>query len=355
MASNSFGRVFRLTSFGESHGAAMGVVVDGCPSNLKFDHSLLQKNLKRRRPGKHSKQENLQSDREEKDLPQVLSGVFEDRTLGTPIAILANNIDQRSKDYDGIKTKARPGHADDTWKEKFGHVDHRGGGRSSARETISRVMAGSVAQMLMNELSPQTSVYCYVSQIYDQKISQESFDEVKESNLSTSEFQDLIDESSVRSPDSNFTQSSEDLLRKAKEEGKSYGGYIEVRIKNPPKSLGKAVFQKLKSEFSSAMLSIGAANSFEMGNSALLNQSEGSSVHKSEDPDGSIYGGVRGGFSTGEDIFFRVGFKPTSSVLSVAVKGRHDPCILPRAIPVVESMAYLVLADQILLRRLDTI
>lgn len=355
MASNSFGKHFVLTSFGESHGKAMGVVIDGCPSGVRFDTDLLQSNLIRRRPGKHQKSENFQSDREEKDLAEVLSGVFEAKTLGTPIAILSNNSDQKSQDYSEIKSKPRPGHADDTWKEKYQHTDHRGGGRSSARETISRVMAGSVAEMFLNQVYPNLSIKTYVSEVAGNEISEETRSDLKINEMNTKDFRNFVDKSPLRIPDANLSTKMEEKIREAKQRGESFGGYVEVRIKAAPKSLGQAVFHKLKADFASAFLGIGAVNSFEMGESRILNQSEGSAIHKMEDKSGSIYGGVRGGFSTGEDIFMRIGFKPTSSVLSVATKGRHDPCILPRAVPVIEAMAHLVLADHVLWSRLDRV
>lgn len=355
MAANSFGRHFRVSTFGESHGSAMGCVIDGCPSGLVFYTELLRKNLERRRPGKHSDKVNLQSDRKEEDLPQVLSGVFEGKTLGTPIAMLTFNKDQRSSDYSEIKTSARPGHADDTWKEKYLHTDHRGGGRSSARETVARVMAGSVAQMLVSTWAPDVRVKAFVSQIGEYQISETARESFLEKDLDLFSYYEYLDSFSARFPDSEKKDLIENLLLEGKKEGRSYGGYMDVVIENPPKALGQAVFNKFKSELAGAMLSIGACNSFELGEASKVNCSEGSEIHQMQDFEGEVYGGIRGGFTTGEKLRFRLGFKPTSSVLSVAQKGRHDPCILPRAVSVVESMVFLLLADHMLWNRLDQI
>lgn len=315
MPANQFGNFFQLSSFGESHGAAMGVVIDGCPSGVPFDLELLQTELDRRRPGTSS----AVSARSELDQVEVLSGVFEGQTLGTPIAMLVRNQDARSQDYKEIAKEPRIGHADDTWSSKYGHRDHRGGGRSSGRETVSRVMAGAVAQMFLRQIYPELQVKGEAKRI---------------------------------GPfESGITNEVMAFLEKAKIEGKSYGGTVGLTVKGMPKNLGQPVFHKLKSDLASAILSIGATTGFELGAGFSAVEEEGSEFHSRNDSE--VYGGIRGGISTGEDLHFSVAFKPTSSVKDVAKKGRHDPCIVPRAIPVVEAMTWLVLADHELWRRLD--
>ena len=337
MSANSFGTLFKITSFGESHGKALGVVIDGCPAGVEFNTDLLVANLARRRPGQSS----ITSDRKESDLPVVLSGIFEDKTLGTPICIIVENTDQRSADYKEIKSSARIGHADDTWKKKFGHVDHRGGGRSSGRETVTRVLAGSVAQMLLQKLQPKIQLKAFSAEIGPYKLSSSEMETVWMQN---------IDSYPTRFPS---IQSNEivTMLEQAKLEGESFGGAVELRIKNAPIGLGQPVFHKLKADLASAMLSLGAAVAVEIGEGFNSSELAGSEFHK--EMDSSKYGGIRGGISTGEEIILRVAFKPTSSIKDIAKKGRHDPCIVPRAVPVIESMAWLVLADHMLWSRLD--
>lgn len=354
MGSNSFGRHFSITTFGESHGEAVGCIVDGCPSGVLWDQELLVRNLQRRRPGKHGQKLNLQSDRAETDVPMLLSGVFEEKTLGTPIALTTKNINQRSEDYAKIKNQARPGHADDTWKNKFQHTDHRGGGRSSARETLARVMGASVAQMFLQQSLPNYKIKAYVSQVFDLEISESEKSEITKFSGSQKEWFSFLDDSfTARFPSLENKEEVQKLLLEAKEEGKSYGGFIDVIVEGVPDSLGQAVFHKLKADLAGAMLGIPASNSFSLGYSLNVNRKEGSLLHKMDDPHGELYGGIRGGFSTGENLNFRIGFKPTSSVLDTAKSGRHDPCILPRAVPVVEAMTHLVIADHLLWKRLD--
>lgn len=348
-AANSFGQHFVITTFGESHGTAMGVVIDGCPSEVPFDMELLVKELQRRRPGQHGQKKSVVSDREEKDLPEVLSGVYKDKTLGTPIAIIIRNQDQRSKDYEKIANQPRPGHADDTWKAKFCHTDPRGGGRSSGRETAARVMGGSVAQMLLRELYPSMRITGFSSRIGPVEMSVDELEKVKK-QLNQKQ-QVNIDGFSARFPHESKSKQVEELLLKAKKEGKSYGGVVEINIVNPPVGLGQPVFQKLKNAFASAFMSVGATAAVELGAGALVAEAEGSEFHGQSDS--SHYGGVRGGISTGETITFKVYFKPTATVLHTAKQGRHDPCIVPRAIPVLEAMAALVLADHALLAATD--
>jgi chorismate synthase len=312
MSASSFGKRFVITSFGESHGAALGVVIDGCPAGLKWNNKLIQENLKRRRPGTSA----IVSGRREADEFEILSGVFENKTLGTPIALIVRNLDARSQDYDKIKKSPRAGHADDVWKNKFRISDHRGGGRSSGRETVTRVMAGSVAQMLTQELAPKMKVNAKVIQVGTQAYNDKS--------------EKIITE----------------MLKKAQANGESFGGVIEVRIKNPQANLGQPVFHKLKSDFAAAFMSVGAVTAVELGAGIESTIKKGTDFHKTAKSEN--YGGIRGGISTGEEILFRVHVKPTSSILDIAKKGRHDPFIGTRAAPVIESMAYLVLADHLL-------
>lgn len=337
MSANTFGQIFKVTTFGESHGPALGVIIDGCPAGVHFNHELILKNLNRRRPGQSS----VTSSRQEKDEPEVLSGIFENRTLGTPICIIVRNEDQKSGDYEQIKDQARVGHADDTWKAKFGHVDHRGGGRSSGRETLSRVIAGSVAQMLCQQINPQLQVKAYSSQIGEFVIDAEELRDI---------WQTDVDQFETRFPSERNTKIVQ-FLEKAKREGESYGGVVEARVKNISAGLGQPVFHKFKSDLSSAMLSLGAVSAFEFGDGFGSVSQLGTEFHKTMDSES--YGGIRGGITTGEPILFRVGFKPTSSIKDVAKKGRHDPCIVPRAVPVIEAMTWLLVADHMLWARLD--
>jgi len=297
----------------------MGVVVDGCPAGVPIDEAQIQQSLNRRRPGSSS----VVSQRQEPDQIEILSGVFESKTLGTPIAVIVKNKDQRSEDYKSIKTKPRTGHADDVWKNKYGHIDHRGGGRSSGRETLSRVIGGSIAEQLVKTIYPELCVSSKALQIGPLK-------------------GDELNEESVNK-----------LLAGAKQNGKSYGGISQVTVSNTPAGLGQPVFKKIKSDLAQAMMSIGAVNAFSLGSGFHAVTKEGTEFHSQADS--TNYGGIRGGITTGEDILFQVSFKPTSSVLDVAKKGRHDPCILLRAQVVLESMTCLVLADHVLAARLDRV
>ena len=339
MSANSFGHLFKMISFGESHGPGVGVVIDGCPSGVIFNTDLLKNNLRRRKPGQSS----VTTDRQENDLPEIVSGVFEEKTLGTPICILVKNKDQKSDDYQAIKDNPRIGHADDTWKQKFSHVDHRGGGRSSGRETLSRVIAGSVAQMLVQQINPQVEIKGFASSIGSFQLSE------KESGNIWSED---IDSYSTRFPSSRHSEVVT-LLEKAKQEGESFGGVIELRMKNVPAGLGQPVFHKFKSDLAAAMLSIGATLAIEIGEGYLAASQTGQNFHQALES--KKYGGIRGGITTGEEVCIKITFKPTSSIKDVAKKGRHDPCIVPRAVPVVEAMAWMVLADHLLWSRLDKI
>lgn len=316
MGSNRFGTIFQWTTFGESHGLAMGVVIDGCPAGIPFDEELLLTELNRRKPGSNS----LVSDRNETDRPEILSGIFENKTLGTPIAVVVRNQDQRSKDYESIKNNPRIGHADDMWKEKFGHSDYRGGGRASARETVNWVIAGSFAQMFCKTQAPETKVKTELLQVgpWLKKEGPEALT---------------------------------NLLSKAKEDGESYGGIVQLKIEKPPAHLGEPIFNKIKSQLAQAFMSINACCGVELGEGFRAATIKGSEFHTKKDSE--VYGGLRGGISTGETIQFQLAFKPTSSIGEVAKSGRHDPCIVLRALPVIEAMAWNVLADQILLSRLN--
>lgn len=343
MSANQFGSRFVITSFGESHGTALGVLIDGCPAGVSFDEGLLKKELERRRPGTHGRgSQQIVSGRAETDVAEVLSGVFEGKTLGTPIAMIVRNQDARSQDYAQIQKAPRAGHADDMWKNKFGHSDHRGGGRSSGRETVSRVMAGSVAQMMLAQVSAATKVIGYASQIGAYELTPDERARVGQNH---------IDSYQARFPSIRHNEIAE-MLKKAQESGESYGGVAEILIQNPPAYLGQPVFHKLKSDLAQAFLSVGATNGFELGLGFESAAVQGTTFHQGSQ---EAYGGIRGGISTGESILLRVSFKPTSSILDVAKKGRHDPCIVTRAIPVLEAMTWLVLADHYLWSRTDKI
>ncbi len=341
---NSFGNYFRWTTFGESHGAAIGVVIDGCPAGVLWDHDLLVTQMNRRRPGQQDSatKEVLVTDRNEADDVEVVSGVFDGRTLGTPIACVIRNKNQRSHDYDSIKANPRVGHADDVWLEKFGHADHRGGGRASARETAARVIAGTVGRMFLRSLYPEMIVRSFVSQIGEMKMN--------ESDLKKWQ-SEWKDEAVIESYVARFPTQAPvaDTLREAKQTGDSYGGVIETWIAGCPQGLGEPVFEKLKSKLAYGMMSIGATCSFEIGGGKDLVSQKGSSLHTSKTS--KSYGGIRGGISTGDEVIFGVGFKPTSTIGEMAKAGRHDPCVLPRAVPIIESMAWAVLADLELARR----
>lgn len=345
MSANQWGHIFKFLSFGESHGAAVGVVIEGCPAGVKIDFQRLQQWMQRRRPGQNS----FVSSRNELDEVEVLSGIFEGMTLGTPICLVVRNQDQRSEDYQSIKTQPRAGHADDVWLKKFGHSDHRGGGRSSGRETVARVMAGFVAESLVKQKYPEVNVLGYSKQIGKFEASEDA----KKELLSRASSDFAADQFQLRFPDKLKQDQIEKLLTEAKEKGFSYGGQAEVVIENVPEGWGQPVFRKLKSDFAQASLSLGASMAFELGEGINAKDAEGSVFHK--EPNSKVYGGIRGGISTGESICYRVSFKPTSSVLDVAKKGRHDPCIVPRAVPVLEAMTWTILADQMLWSRLDKI
>ena len=340
---NSFGSFFKITTFGESHGQGLGAVIDGCPAGIHFDYNLLESELLRRRPGSDKQ---VTSDRQEVDQPIVLSGVFEGKTLGTPITIIVNNSDARSKDYSA--QQVRVGHADDMWQEKFGHRDYRGGGRSSGRETVARVMGGVVAQMYLNHVQLNIAVTAAVIQIGPLRLQISDKDYL---NLNSAEIQKEVTESLTHFPDAELNQQATLLLKEAKNAGRSYGGELAILASGVPVGLGQPVFGKLKADIAHAILGIGSVYSIEFGTPYDLAQVEGSEFHV--DHEASQYGGIRGGISTGEPILIRVKIKPTASVKDIAKQGRHDPCIAPRVAVVMENMVKLVIVDHLLQAKLD--
>ncbi len=333
MTANTFGRHLRLTTFGESHGLAMGAVIDGFPAGVEFDVDRdLVPHLNRRRPG----QSGLTTSRKESDSPEILSGVFEGRTLGTPICVVVHNRDARSRDYD--PNYYRAGHADRVWEEKFGHRDHRGGGRASGRETLCRVIGGSFARLLLPE---DLRLVAFVRQV-GTHVARDLPDPLTI---------DAVDAHPTRCPDPAVAETIAEELRLCKEEGDSRGGVIELQIHDAPIGLGEPVFWKLKNALADAMMSIGAVVGVSLGDPVAAITTPGKDFHSGVSGDGPDAGispaasGIQGGISNGEPITLRVFFKPPSTVGSMAKEGRHDPCILPRAVPVVEAMAALVLAD----------
>lgn len=349
---NSFGKIFTISTFGESHGAAIGVVIDGCLPNIEVDYELIKSDLRRRKPG----QSELSSPRNEKEEFEILSGVFNGKTLGTPIAVIVRNEDVKSSDYDSLKEIFRPSHADYTYQAKYGIRDHRGGGRQSARETVARVIAGSFAKMILRSLG--VNIVAYVSQVHAVKIQKpyHVLDLTK------------IESNSVRCPDAETALLMEEAILKAKAEGDSLGGIISCVIKGSPVGLGEPVFDKIHADLGKAMLSINAVKGFEIGlgfESVMLKGSEQNDSFVVENNSvrtkTNNSGGVQGGLSNGEDIYFRVAFKPVASIKSeqesvtknrekviFTIEGRHDSCVVPRAIPIVEAMAALVLVDHFL-------
>jgi chorismate synthase len=323
MRGNSFGKMFSLTSFGESHGPAMGVVIDGVPANLNFNLADLQKELDRRAPGKIAGT----TSRAEADQAEVLSGIFEGKTLGTPIAIIVRNTNQKSADYDQLKNEHRPGHADKTTEMKYGVRDHRGGGRASGRETVARVIAGYFAGLIL----PQVKVKAFVSKLgpFDYKSIPE--------NLAQ-------DFSPYSFPEIKRNDEIKNYLEELKTNGESIGGKVRIVVDHCPVGLGEPAFDKLKADFAKALLSIGAVVSFSYGLGEEMAEMSGSEVSKHS----ASFGGMEGGISNGERMLMTITFKPTSTVGEKAKAGRHDPCIIPRAIPVVEAMVKVVLADHYL-------
>lgn len=321
MRGNSFGKLFSLTTFGESHGQALGVVLDGVPPNLDFSQEDLQNWLNRRAPG----QLKGTTARKEADKAEVLSGIYESKTLGTPIAIIVRNTNQRSQDYNKLKNDYRPGHADQTTQEKYGIRDHRGGGRSSGRETLARVIGGYFASLIV----PEIKIWSCITKL-GPFVSEAS---TIETELGPYRFADPSKEKEI-----------EDYLVDLKKNGDSRGGKVVIQGTGIPKSLGEPSFDKLKADLGKALLSIGAVVSFSFGKGEGFADLSGSEASFNR----SFFGGIEGGISNGDDLFMTVTFKPTSTVGEKAKEGRHDPCIMPRACIVLESMVYNVLADHFL-------
>jgi len=355
--SNTFGQLFRVTTFGESHGGGIGVVIDGCPPRIEISEAEIQRELDRRRPG----QSKLTTQRKEADRCEILSGVFEGKTLGTPIAILVRNKDARPEDYSEIARKFRPSHADYTYEAKYGIRNWQGGGRASARETIGRVAAGAIAKKILSTFYTDFEIIAYVMQIHEltAKIDRAA---VKMKD---------VEENMIRCPDGAAAKEMVSLIENVRAEGDSIGGVIECVARGIPPGLGEPVFDKLEADLARAMLSIPAAKGFEIGSGFAATRMRGSQHNDAfETRDGRIRtstnnsGGVQGGISNGEDIYFRVAFKPPATIAlqqktvttskeqtELAARGRHDPCVLPRAVPIVEAMAALVLCDHALRQR----
>src|SRR6516225_6484083 len=351
---NTFGQLFRVTTFGESHGGGIGVIIDGCPPRIEISEAEIQRELDRRRPG----QSKLTTQRKEQDRCEILSGVFEGQTLGTAIAVAVRNRDARPEDYIEIAGKFRPSHADYTYEAKYGIRNWQGGGRASARETIGRVAAGAVAKKILAALYTDFEVVAYVTQI------QEVTAKIDRSDVNMNH----VEKNLVRCPDAGAAKKMISLIEQIRDAGDSVGGVIECVVRGVPAGLGDPVFDKLEADLAKAMLSIPAAKAFEIGSGFGATQMRGSQHNDAfETRAGKIRtttnnsGGVQGGISNGEDIYFRVAFKPPATIAleqktvttsneetALAARGRHDPCVLPRAVPIVEAMAALVLCDHAL-------
>jgi chorismate synthase len=344
MAGNSYGTLFKLTSFGESHGEALGGIIDGCPAGIELDLQAIQAEMSRRKPGQSS----IVTQRKEADEIQFLSGIFEGKTTGMPIGFTILNTNEKSNDYSHIKEVYRPSHADYVYQQKYGIRDYRGGGRSSARETVSRVVAGAIAKQILSEIKINAFVSS-VGKIYMDK----PYQDVDFSK---------IESNPVRCPDPATAQKMEDYIKKIRKEGDSVGGTVTCVLQNVPIGLGEPVFDKLHAELGKAMLSINAVKGFEYGSGFNGSRMKGSEHNDWYNSDGTtktnLSGGIQGGISNGMDIYFRVAFKPVATIMQkqetidsdgnvveMQGKGRHDPCVVPRAVPIVEAMAAMVLAD----------
>ena len=359
MAGNTFGHLFKLTSFGESHGDAIGGIIDGCPAGLSIDLDFIQQELNRRRPG----QSQITTSRNETDQVEFLSGIYQGITLGTPIGFLVKNNNQKSSDYAHLQNVYRPGHADFVYEKKYGVRDYRGGGRSSARETVSRVVAGAVAKLLLKK--ENIIIQAFVKQIGPLKL------QIEHQLLNLS----LTETNNVRCPDAATAADMEAYILKLKEEGDTCGGVIQCVIHGVPAGLGEPVFDKLHAELGKAMLSINAVKGFEIGSGFESINKKGSELNDIFEWQGETLqtltnnsGGIQGGISNGMPVWFNVAFKPVSSIRKeqsvvtssgessvLKIEGRHDPCVVPRAVPIVESMAALVIADYLLLRKSNTV
>ena len=354
MAGNTFGKLFKLTTFGESHGEAIGGIIDGCPAGLEIDFNEIDKDMARRKPG----QSKITTQRKEPDAVKFLSGIFEGKTTGTSIGFVIENTNQKSKDYSHIKDVYRPSHADFTYDKKYGNRDYRGGGRTSARETACRVAAGSIAKQLINKIK----INAFVSSVGDIYIDKP--------------YQDLdfgkIENNVVRCPDQAIADKMISKIEEIKKAGDTIGGTVMCVIQNVPIGLGEPVFDKLHAQLGKAMLSINAVKGFEYGAGFCATKMKGSEHNDLFNTDGStktnLSGGIQGGISNGMDIYFRVAFKPVATIMQkqealnadgeiieIQGKGRHDPCVVPRAVSIVEAMAALVLADFYLLNRINKI
>ncbi len=345
---NSYGTIFRLTTFGESHGGAIGGVIDGCPAGIEIDTELIQQELDRRKPG----QSEITTQRKETDEIEILSGIFEGKSLGTPIGFIIRNTDPRSKDYSHIETKFRPSHADFTYQEKYGIRDYRGGGRSSARETAMRVAAGAIAKLALEQLG--VKIHGYVS-----KIGEITAPHYTEMDLGRTE------ENIVRCPDPVTAEAMIELVKKTRKDGDSIGGMVTAVISGVPAGLGEPVFDRFHAELGKAMLSINAVKGFQYGSGFASTGMKGSEHNDEYYTEGvrvrtrtNRSGGIQGGITNGEDIYFDVAFKPVATIMkeqqsvdekgestTVSGRGRHDPCVVPRAVPIVEAMAALVTFD----------
>lgn len=355
--SSNFGEVFRISTWGESHGGGVGVVIDGCPARLPLSEADIQPDLDRRRPG----QSDIVTPRKEADECQILSGVFQGRTLGTPISIMVRNTDARPSAYTEMQTMYRPSHADFTYQSKYGIRNWEGGGRSSAREAIGRVAAGAVAKKILRTLHPEIEILSYITAIHDISAAIDPLAVTSEA----------IEANSVRCPDAATAAAMIERIKEVRSDGDSVGGVLECVVRGCPRGLGEPVFDKLDADLAKAMLSLPATKGFEIGSGFAGSKLRGS---EHNDPfrivDGQVRtttnlsGGIQGGISNGEPIVFRVAFKPTATIsraqdtvtvtgenASLAARGRHDPCVLPRAVPMVEAMTALVLVDHLLRQR----
>lgn len=351
MAGNTFGNILKITTFGESHGEALGGIIDGCPPGIDLNLEAIQVEMQRRKPG----QSTIVTQRKEEDDVQFLSGIFEGKTTGTSIGFIIPNTNQKSDDYSHIKDTYRPSHADYVYDKKYGIRDYRGGGRSSARETASRVVAGAVAKQII----PDIKITAYVSSVGEISIDK-PYQELDFSK---------IESNPVRCPDEVLAAQMEAHIKEIKKQGDTVGGIITCVIQNVPIGLGEPVFDKLHAELGKAMLSINAVHGFEYGSGFSSAKMKGSDHNDLFNPDGTtktnLSGGIQGGISNGMDIYFRVAFKPVATLLQKQAvltnkgeiieqqgKGRHDPCVVPRAVPIVEAMAALVIADYFLLNKI---
>ena len=354
---NTFGQLFRVTTFGESHGGGVGVVIDGCPPRIALSASDIQRELDRRRPG----QSEIMTQRKERDRAEILSGIFEGKTLGTPIAILVRNEDARPEAYEAMRETFRPSHADFTYQAKYGIRNWQGGGRASASETIGRVAAGAVARKVLSTFFPELALIAYVAQVH------EIVANIDRATVSL----ETVECSKMRCPDELATAKMIELIERVRSEGDSVGGVIDCVARNVPAGLGEPVFDKLEADLAKAMLSLPGSKGFEIGSGFRAAQMRGSEHNDPFEKRGERIttqsnrsGGIQGGISNGEDIYFRIAFKPTATIAreqntvttageatTLAARGRHDPCVLPRAVPIVETMAALVLCDHALRQR----